>query len=599
MAIGSLDSRTDADPARAGIETEMTEAIEIAANVVSVASAIDAAPRRSCDRELRRPGRAAGRWGRSGDVMLEAYEGSLSVSPRIARLEERTRRRNREPFADSPRTPSSRGQTSRQTSLVPRHLRPSTPLAAACSILLAGGGVAFTAHGQIAFDPPQTIPLPEDHLPTAVLPVDLDGDGILDLVVPGRGLEGRVERFRGLEDGTFAALPALELGAPTDEVAAGDLDGDGDLDLVFAVRSARGRLAVLANLGDHEFASAVEVPLEREPRGVFLADLDGNGTLDAVAVNYGSNSISTLAGDGGGGFAPADVRTIGRENVAICYPQEAEAADLDLDGTAEAVIPAIGNGRVRVAKFSGSDLAIPPTTGTISPWIVNQQSAITTLATGDLDGDGDLDVVTPVILLGLPQAVVVYANDGSGGLEDRSHFQTTLSGFAWCAAVADFTGDGLPEIAAGMAIPGAIVVLENQTPAEGGAAFAPAAQIHEGSFIRSLATGDVDRDGWTDLVAVDIASDLLLVFRNRAGDGGLAGVSHGVKDDAVREPSIGRAFIGNASEADAPRPRPRADLNRDGRLDARDLAIELADFGLRDRVRRPADVSAGERSEDR
>jgi len=473
---------------------------------------------------------------------------------------------------------------------------PSTPLAAACSILLAGGGVASTARGQVAFDPPQTIPLPENHLPTAVLPVDLDGDEVLDLVVPGRGLEGRVERFRGLEDGTFQALPALELKVPTDEVAAGDLDGDGDLDLVFAVRSARGRLAILENLGDHQFAPAVMVPLEREPRGVDLADLDGDGDLDAIAVNYGSNSISTLAGDGAGGFAPADVRTIGRESVSICFPQEIETRDLDLDGTAEAVIPAIGNGRVQVADVSGTDLSIPPPRGTISPWIVNQRSAITTLSTGDLDGDGDLDVVTPVILLGLPQRVVVYANDGAGGLDDRSHFETTLSGFAWCSTVADLSGDGRPEIVAGMAIPGAIVVLENRTEAEGPIDFAAAIPIHEGSFIRSLASGDVDRDGRIDLLAVDIASDVLLVFRNRSGEGGLAGgVGNG--GEPTQAPGLGtgspRATDDSTRPAD-PR-RPTADLNRDGRLDARDMAIELADFGLRSQRRGAASADEGDR----
>lgn len=453
---------------------------------------------------------------------------------------------------------------------------PSTPLAAACSILLAGGGVASTARGQIAFDPPQTIPLPDGHLPTAILPVDLDGDGVLDLVVPGRGLEGRVERFRGLEDGTFEALPAWELEVPTDEVAPGDLDGDGDLDLVFAVRTAQGQLAILENLGGHEFAPAVMVRLEREPRGVALADLDGDGVLDAVAVNYGSDSISTLAGDGAGGFEPADARTIGRESVAICFPQEVAAVDLDLDGLAEAVIPAIGNGRVRVADFSGADLSIPPTRGTISPWIVNQQSAITTLATGDLDADGDVDLVTPVILLGLPQRVVVYTNDGSGGLDDRSHFQTNFSGFSWCATVTDFTGDGLPEIAAGMAIPGSIMVLENRTEPEGPIDFAAAVPIHEGAFIRSLASGDVDRDGRADLLAVDIASDVLLIFRNRSGEGGIAGI-----DDAAGVSAAG-VGLGSDSLRAAPSPmRPLADRNRDGRIDGRDLAIELAEFGTR------------------
>src|SRR5262249_9785713 len=62
------------------------------------------------------------------------------------------------------------------------------------------------------------------------LPVDLDGDGNLDVAVVGNNTG--VSILRGLGNGTFA--PPLHFPAPAFDITSGDFNGDGQTDLATA-----------------------------------------------------------------------------------------------------------------------------------------------------------------------------------------------------------------------------------------------------------------------------------------------------------------------------------------------------------------------------
>ncbi|MFN8642640.1 MAG: FG-GAP-like repeat-containing protein [Candidatus Binatia bacterium] len=101
---------------------------------------------------------------------------------------------------------------------------------------------------------------------------DMDGDGILDLVVGGRN-GSEIIVMRGNGNGTFgAAGAAQDSGSSTWVVVVGDVDGSGDLD-VAAANDGSGTIGVLRNNGDstltaayhqHRLARAVGAP--RRPR---------------------------------------------------------------------------------------------------------------------------------------------------------------------------------------------------------------------------------------------------------------------------------------------------------------------------------------------
>jgi hypothetical protein len=129
---------------------------------------------------------------------------------------------------------------------------------------------------------------------------DVDGDGILDLLLPARdGLAVYLGTAAGLSTKAAARLPVpgeayssadeLRHGYPLPEVA--DADGDGRPDLVFQdPEHLWERVWVVRNAGGGRFLPAVEVALparaaaagQHAEKAVFFGDVDGDGIAEVV-----------------------------------------------------------------------------------------------------------------------------------------------------------------------------------------------------------------------------------------------------------------------------------------------------------------------------
>lgn len=132
--------------------------------------------------------------------------------------------------------------------------------------------------------------------PAQMRAVDLDGDGRMDLVVANLGsflaLDhklGSVEWLRQVDEGMFHRITLADGLGRVSDVHPVDLDGDGRLDIVVAEFGWRstGRLLLLEN------RTAPGEPLAFVPRvidghhgasHVAMTDLDGDGLLDIVAL---------------------------------------------------------------------------------------------------------------------------------------------------------------------------------------------------------------------------------------------------------------------------------------------------------------------------
>jgi hypothetical protein len=439
-------------------------------------------------------------------------------------------------------------------------------------MLLASASAALGQSG-IAFAPPQVIQLEAGFFPTAIVPRDVDGDGWLDLLVPGRGGEGSVLLLKGGPGGVLGPPMAIPTGVPADAIAVEDFDGDGQLDLAVPGRRLVGRGVLLRGLGGGAFAEAATFPLGREPRGAAAGDFDGDGGLDLAFANYGSSSVEGHRGDGLA-FSAGPARVVGRETRGHGYPVEVRAADLDGDGRDEAILPAIGAGRLQIAGFGGEPLQAERLRS-IAPFEVDgQRPALTSIATLDLEGDGDTDLLVPTVLIAPVQHLFLFRNDGGGDLTDRRSVPLAMLGYLWSAALADFDGDGRLDLATGSALPGVLSVWRNLAAAPGGIEVAQPATLFEEVFIRSVAVADLDADGRPDLIATAYDTHRLVVFLNRSGDGVAGG-----------DGTTGRRAKRSANDATVrptaatPRLLPRGDRNGDGRTDAIDLALELAAWG--------------------
>jgi hypothetical protein len=146
--------------------------------------------------------------------------------------------------------------------------------------------------------------------------VDLDGDGIADLIVADLGSFGPTDRkcgsvvwLRGKPDGTFEPVTLLKDVGRVADVRAADFRGTGKLDLVVAVFGlhAVGETILLEN-ETTDWAKPKFVPRVLDDRHgpihVPVADLNGDGKPDFVALIAQEHEVVVaFVNEGGGKFA--------------------------------------------------------------------------------------------------------------------------------------------------------------------------------------------------------------------------------------------------------------------------------------------------------
>lgn len=168
---------------------------------------------------------------------------------------------------------------------------------------------------------------------TSITPADMNGDGLIDLVVPHRdGGQGHVYiQQRGEASLTFTRVPFGEANATIRMTVTADLDRDGQLDIV-AIDEARGARVYYAR-ANGTFSDAVPIgPTGGRPYALAVADMDADGATDVIVgyvraqpvVLYNTGTgrdFETVAfGDAEGaayGFAIADLDTDGALDIAI------------------------------------------------------------------------------------------------------------------------------------------------------------------------------------------------------------------------------------------------------------------------------------------
>ena len=417
---------------------------------------------------------------------------------------------------------------------------PNERIPGAAAIAAAFVVSAGVVHGSVRAD---EIPLvfaqpvydefPAPFFPTMLRARDLDGDGFADLVVPARDPDGRLFTMRGLGNGRFVPLQELAVESFVDAVELGDLDGDGRDDLVAVWKGDAPRLVLHRGLEGGLFAEAETLAdLARDPQGLALADFDGDGDLDAATIAYVSAECEIHFNDGKGGMTRTSRVGLGRFLGGFAYPRMVVAGDLDGDGDADLVANEIGGSRVAVLlNERGPDGGgrFVRATEYRAPMIGDERPGIASLVVADVDGDGDLDAAVPALLLNGAQKVVAFLNDGSGRFTDRVVGDGAPLGYAFALALADFDGDGDLDAATGAALPGLVAVARRT--ADGAFTFANDALLPFGQLVRDLIAVDVDGDCDLDIVGID--GPARAVFTAINGTPG-AGCGGGVAGDSAR-----------------------------------------------------------------
>jgi hypothetical protein len=318
--------------------------------------------------------------------------------------------------------------------------------------------------------------------PLSVAVADFNGDGILDLAVADS--VDTVSILLGKGSGTFQAPVAYGPGTRPTYIAAGDFNGDGKPDLAVVVN---GGVSILVGNGDGTFSPGQSGILLTGP--LALADYNGDGKLDLAGIVSGDN-IGIALGNGDGTFQAV------KRVLAGAAPKYLATGDFNGDGKPDLAVIVRPNGQTAVVSIllgNGNGTFAPP---------VRYAAGVgpLALAVGDFNGDGRTDLAVANNSTANVGSVAILLNNGDGTFGKLVAYPAGVDPTS--LVVADFNGDGIPDIAASGR---SVSVLLGK----GSGAFNPGVGYSPGG---PVATGDFNGDGKPDIVSAGLSGSAAVLL---------------------------------------------------------------------------------------
>jgi len=391
--------------------------------------------------------------------------------------------------------------------------------------------------------------------PRQVTAADIDSDGDEDLIVANSG-SNSVTIFSNSE-GIFTQGSEIASGTYPLGVLTADVDGDDDLDMI-TINANSSNLSVLKNGGSGSFSGKTDYATGSLPSSAAIGDIDGDGDLDLVTVNQVGNSISILKGVSPNpvvvSVSPVQNAVSIQKNSDIevtfnCSISEASATSgsIKIYGSMNGIYTATYSFSDASKKLTinpnhdfevGEVIKVTLTTSIKNTdnlsmekpftWMFNVKSessgsfsdktdyAVSSnpyfVESGDLDGDGDLDLVTANWV---SKEVSVLKNTGTGTFDAAVNYP--IGGQPNNFISADFDSDGDIDFASANTDSLTIEVL--LTNSDGTLSEYDSYPIGDGLW--TVTSADVDGDGDIDLISGNSYDYTLSVLKNN-GDGTFA-----------------------------------------------------------------------------
>jgi len=374
--------------------------------------------------------------------------------------------------------------------------------------------------------------------PSAIVARDLNEDGLPELITADRGVlfDLREERPANDEISVLWAqspwnyareVPPLKTGFGPWALSVANVDGLKWPDIIVAnFHDARFRhVSVFLNRRpENLFVPKVfkidlpDMPYQRQRDGdgqplfaspgltaLTVVDYDKNGLRDLVATAWSIDAIVLMRGDRDEIFGPPQVLS------APGGPRDLQAADMDGDGNMDLVVVYYVSGECGVWRGNGKG---DFTEGNRIP---TRGKLPTTVRVADFNGDGLPDIAVShchatdniVIFLGDREQPFSVSVDIALG-KDRKVLEKEIRDLT----VADFNGDGKPDLAAACFGSGEIASLFNQTTSPENVKFSASWIPLDKGKPRALCAADLDGDGDMDLAAATWSPDSVMLLRN-------------------------------------------------------------------------------------
>ncbi len=421
---------------------------------------------------------------------------------------------------------------------------------------------------------PIHINLPEgDSYPRGIVAVDLDNDDDMDLVTVNWNSDSFTV-FVNDGSANFSTYSLSTLNGPT-AIDAFDYNNDGLMDIVATSSSdlASGRLQVYRNNGNHTYSLVIAYSIPAQPRDIAIGDLDGDEQPDIGVACRGDDTIELRFNNGNGVFTDSVAIEVGLKPRSLVF------ADLDDDGDQD----------IAVAMFMDPDKSG-------ETWIIENQGrrefevveiihsgvAPHTVAAADLDHDCDIDLMVGHVGDRNMRMLINENNNLS-----FSNIAVPMTAVVAEVLLVDLDADERPDVLAGHptasgASTGLLSIRRNVTP--------PCEACSD-----SIGTNDCNNNGVPDVCDIsqndsqDCNGNSVPDFCDILNQTSIDINSNGIPDecDTVGCPAdlnnSGLVEIGDFSLLligwGCVGPTCQADINRDGQVDVGDFSVLLLTFG--------------------
>ncbi len=309
---------------------------------------------------------------------------------------------------------------------------------------------------------------------------DLNGDGLLDVVLGGPNRTDPVRTFLNTGTGTplLNATETGAYGAGVGDPLVGDYTGDGRADV--AVRAERG-IAVVRGSGNGDFDGARQHFAGQGPTTLMSARFDFGATPDFMYLVIGG--LAAMANEGAGELAaPITYAVAERQDDGL-------AVDLNNDGLEDAVVMDNTLRRLHVLLNGGGSLSEVATP-------ISYEEYANDFASGDINGDGCSDVVVAG-----SSKVMVFHGTCDGGFIDSP----PLGILGGALAVVDIVGDSALDL-----VIAGIDLTIHIGAGDGSFTMGPSYVMRPGAP-REVRVADVTGDGVADLAVLKNGSGELFV----------------------------------------------------------------------------------------
>ncbi|CAF3938924.1 unnamed protein product [Rotaria sp. Silwood1] len=359
-------------------------------------------------------------------------------------------------------------------------------------ILLGYGNESFSTIG--------TYSTGQNSRPYAVIIIDINDDGRMDIIVANYGTSNIGILF-GCGNFNFTTMVTYSTGnnSGPDSIVVSDFNNDGSLDIAVA-NYFTSNIGIFIGLGNGSFKSEVIYSSGdlSFPVWITVGDFNNDSRIDIATANYNMNNVGIFLGCGNETFAPVVTYSTGDGSTPVFV----DVHDFNKDNILDIAVVNSGTSNV-VVLFGFGDgsflLGIAYSTGT--------GSTSQGLVIDDFDNDTRLDIAVSNYMTNNIGIFLGYDNEPFAGVMTYS---TGTRSQPYSIAIDDLNNDGWLDIIVanyGTNNVGVLLGRSNRF-------FDPIMTYSTGvgSAPYSVATGDFNSDNQSDIVVSNSETDNILIF---------------------------------------------------------------------------------------